>query len=107
MDKVKQNGAVFSDSSSLTIDMTPNKRALSPAQQKYLQRLVSILGRAEAAQDAAQEALQIAQGNAGDFVGYCAEELGIQLGTDGWRFDQASTSFIKESANAEYDTRPQ
>lgn len=99
MEKVKQNGLV---TEARTID--PGRRPLSASQQKYLQRLISILGRAEAAQEAAQEALALAQSNAGDFVGYCAEELGITLGADGWRFDQQTTSFIREMADAEYST---
>lgn len=92
MEKVKQNGLLMMEAGSIDQD----KRSLTHAQQKYLQRLVSILGRAEAAQEAAQEALALAQGNAGDFVGYCAEELGITLGMDGWRFDQATVTFIRE-----------
>jgi hypothetical protein len=68
---------------------------LTPAQQKQIVRLAGVIGRADIALQAAQEASEVAQGNASAFVGYCAEEHGINLGIDGWRFDQGSLSFVK------------
>lgn len=71
--------------------------ALTPAQQKQIVRLAGVIGRADIALEAAKEASDTAQGNASAFVGYCAEEHGIMLGVDGWRFDQGTLAFVQES----------
>ena len=58
--------------------------ALTLAQARHLNRLVTMLGRA-------QDSAEAAQGNANGFLDYCAEELGVQ----GWRFDQLKMSFSR------------
>ena len=72
---------------------------LTSAQEKQLLRLVSVLGRATERQKAAQEALDLAQASANDFIVYCAEEAGIQLGSE-WTFDQARMSFVRQAQEA-------
>jgi len=65
-----------------------NKRHLAPFQAKYMRRLVANFERAKASVDAAQNA-------ANDFIVACGEEVGIQVGADGWTFDIDSLEFIK------------
>jgi hypothetical protein len=68
--------------------MMSEHRPLSAAQQRYLTQLVAVLERTHAAATSAQAA-------ANDFVGYCAEEAGVKLGTDGWTFDQTAMAFVQ------------
>jgi len=65
-----------------------NKRHLAPFQAKYMRRLVANFERAKAGVDAAQNA-------ANDFIVACGEEVGIQVGQDGWTFDVDSLEFVK------------
>ena len=76
------------------------RRPLTVPQQKQLLRLVNILGRAQEAQEAAQRHLDTSQQNANDFLVYCAEEAGIVLGQEGWRFEQGALCFVQDRAES-------
>jgi hypothetical protein len=63
-------------------------KQLSAFQAKYMKRLVANFERAKAGVDAAQNA-------ANDFIVACGEEVGIQVGVDGWTFDIDSCEFVR------------
>ena len=79
------------------------KKVLTPAQRRQLERLVAQLGRAQLVAKNAQEQADAAQQTANDFLSYCAEEAGVQVGVDGWQFDQGQMSFVqrKEDGNGD------
>jgi len=78
--------------------MADEKKPLSIAQRRQLERLVIALNRAQSAVESAQAAADTAQRTANDFLGYCAEELAVPIGTDGWQFDQAQMAFVKKES---------
>lgn len=75
-------------------------KILSVAQQKQFMRVVNALNtaqgnhdKAQAIADATGQALGAAQAQANNFVAYCAEEMGVTLGADGWTFNQGRMAF--------------
>ena len=73
---------------------------LTVAQSRHLTRLVHLISKAEDALDAAQKAADQARTNAGEFVTYCADEVGLTLAPGQMRFDQQSMSFVHWDAPA-------
>lgn len=65
----------------------PQAVALGSFQSKYFKRLLANF-------DKAQAAVMHAQDAANEFVLACAENEGIQLGQDGWTFDQENLEFV-------------
>lgn len=83
--------------------VAPDRIELSSAQKKFLNRLVSQMGRMEEALKAAQEALENAQrnvdlatNNASEYLFTCAEEAEIVLGENGWEFYQPHMTFVRQ-----------
>lgn len=81
----------------------PSRIDLTAAQKKFLNRLVSQMGRMEEAQKGAQKALEdaeyslnLAQSNATEYVLVCAEEAEVPLGQFGWEFIQTQMAFIRQ-----------
>ena len=80
-----------------------NRIDLTLAQKKFLNRLVSQMGRMEEAQKGAKKALEdaeyslnLAQNNATEYVLVCAEEAECPLGQDGWEFIQTQMAFVRQ-----------
>lgn len=65
----------------------PSAKRLSKFQEKYMKRLITNFEKAKASVDAAQNA-------ANEFIVACGEEMGIQVGNDGWTFDVDSLEFV-------------
>ena len=96
--EIQLNGV---EAKQLTVhEMPPSEVQLSAAQERHLSRLITLLGRAQDAQEAAQKALEAAKGNANGFLDYCAEELGAV----GYRFDQMWMAFVRPEPVQQEDT---
>lgn len=71
-------------------------KPLTPAQVRHFQRHIVEVSRAAWEIEQAQENQRRAEAAANSFVaGFCADELGVTLGKDGWEFDQAKLCFVQ------------
>lgn len=88
----------------------PDEIELTVAQKKFLNRLVSQMGRMEEALKGAKEALakaeesyNLAYANASEYVVVCSEEAGIVIGQEGWEFMQTQMAFVRQVGPPQVD----
>lgn len=62
------------------------RRELSSAQKAHLRKLLDEMKTAERA--------------AQSFLAYCCKEHGVELGSDGWKFDTEDLYFVQEDCHA-------